>query len=87
MLPNGVGDGTADAVVVVGAFTVMSIRCAPTSPDESVTSTVKSCVPIELGVPETRPEDGSRVNPAGSWPAASDHVDDPTPPVTVSCWE
>ncbi len=29
MLPNGVGDGTADAVVVVGAFTVMSIRWRP----------------------------------------------------------
>jgi hypothetical protein len=41
---------------------------------ESVTSTVKSTVPEELGVPVISPVEGSRLRPSGRVPFESDHV-------------
>jgi hypothetical protein len=43
-------------------------------PPESVTSTVKSEVPGEVGVPEISPDDVSRLIPPGRLPRESDHV-------------
>ena len=47
----------------------------------SVTETVKLAVPVAVGVPEIRPEDGSRASPAGRLPPVMDQVYGVVPPV------
>ncbi len=50
----------------------------------STTRTTKDVGPAVVGMPDTRPVDGFSVRPGGSEPAASDQVNGPVPPVSVS---
>jgi len=52
--------------------------------DESETLAVKVTVPLVVGVPETRPEVGARLNPLGRLPPVIDQVYGSVPPVALS---
>ena len=71
-------DAAAALIVMLSALVVL---CAP-----PVTWTVKFDVPVAVGVPEIAPVLAS-VRPAGSVPAASDHVYGGVPPVAASVVE
>jgi len=80
--------GNGEAVVIFGAGALTTIDRALDEVCEalSVTWTVKLLVPDAAGVPLITPA-VVKVKPAGSAPAATDHVCGGVPPVAAKVWE